>query len=189
MKSNARTLKDLLICLLLLLVPALSIASEPAEKAEAPGRDRLLEVAREIMGSAQFCSLITLDASGQPRARVMDAFAPDENLVVWLATSRKSRKVEQIRNDPRATLYYFDSNTMSYVTILGTAELVDDPIEKSRRWKDGWEAFYPGEREDYLLIRVVPRQLEVISFAHGIAGDPETWTPLSVEFPGPEPTD
>jgi general stress protein 26 len=141
------------------------------------------------MGSAQFCSLITLDNSGQPRARVMDAFAPDENLVVWLATSRKSRKVEQIGNDPRVTLYYFDSNTMSYVTLLGTAELVDDPLEKAQRWKDGWEAFYPGEREDYLLIRVVPRQLEVISFAHGIAGDPETWTPLSVEFPGTESTE
>jgi general stress protein 26 len=143
-----------------------------------------VEVAREIMNSAQVCSLITLDGSGHPRARAMDAFPPDENLVVWLATTRKSRKVEQMRADPRVTLYYFDTNTMSYVTLLGTAELVDDPVEKARRWKDGWEAFYPGERENYLLIRVVPRQLELISFAHGIGGDPETWTPLSVEFPG-----
>ena len=189
MRTNACTMEKVLICLLLFLTPAVCEANEPEQKTPAPGRERLLSASREIMSSAQFCSLITLDGGGQPRARVMDAFAPDEDFVVWLATDRRTRKVEQIMNDPRVTLYYFDPTTLGYVTLLGIADLVDDPMEKARRWKDGWEAFYPGERENFLLIRVVPRQLEIVSFAHEIGGDPETWTPLSVDFAGAESFD
>jgi general stress protein 26 len=191
MNARSCTLEKVLIGLLLLsalplLSPALCAATEVEQTPEVAGRERLLAVSREIMKSAGYCSLLTLDGSGRPQARIMDPFAPDEGMVVWLGTTRMSRKVEQIRNDPRVTLFYFDSDSMSYVTLLGIASLVDDPEEKSRHWKEGWEAFYPGDKENYLLIQVVPNRLEVLSIAHEIGGDPVTWTPQSLEFEGSE---
>jgi len=146
-------------------------------------RDRLEQVAREIMEAAKYAALITLDDAGHPRARVMDPFPPEDDMSVWLATNPRSRKVEQIRTNDRVTLYYFDEVGLGYVTLMGTARLVDDTEEKARRWKPGWEVFYPDRDSSYLLIEVRPDRMEVISVKHGLDGDPATWTPPGLEIP------
>ena len=147
-----------------------------------PSHDQLITAARKVMESARFCALVTVDEAGLPRARTMDPFLPDANMVVWLATNPRSRKVEQIRGNPHVLLYYSDPEGMGYVTLTGTARLVDDPREKARRWKEEWAGFYPDREHDELLIEVTPDRLEVFSAAHGIEGNPETWAPPSVRF-------
>lgn len=146
-------------------------------------RDQLVAAAREIMTTSRYCALITSDARGRTNARTMDAFAPDEKLIVWLATNPRSRKVTEIRRDPRVTLYYFDRDHQAYVTIHGTARLVNDRDEKGRHWKEEWNAFYPNRNKDYLLIKVVPARLEVVDTKKGIVGDSKSWRPPTVLFP------
>ena len=149
---------------------------------EAPAREHLIEVAREVMDSARYCALITIDETGFPRARVMDPFPPEDDMTVWLGTNPKSLKVEQIQKNPHVALYYFDFAGLSYVTIEGTARLANDPEDKAKRWKEAWVALYPNRTDAYLLIEVTPQKLEVISFKNGVTGDPENWTPPSVDF-------
>jgi general stress protein 26 len=144
-------------------------------------RDTLLAAARDIMAAARYTALITLDAAGHPQARAIDPFAPDSDFVVWIGTSRRTRKVGEIRRDPRVTLYYFDGVSAAYVTIRGTARIVTDAQETARRWKPEWEALYP-DRAEYVLIAVTPRRLEIVSERLGIVGDPVTWEPPAVEF-------
>lgn len=153
---------------------------------QAPPRDSILAVAREVMAAARYGALITVDSSGRPRARLMDPFPPEADMSVWLATNPRSRKVSQLRANPRATLYYFDPATLSYVTLTGVARLVDDAAAKASRWKDEWEMLYPDRDESYLLIEVVPVRVEVVSFGRGLTGDPVTWTPDGVTL-GAEP--
>jgi general stress protein 26 len=143
---------------------------------------KLINVAMEIMTAAETCALITLDEEGRPRVRVMDPFIPENDLTVWLGTNPKSRKVHQIKKDPRVTLYYLDSNASGYVMIHGIAQIIDDQIEKKERWKDEWESFYPNKPEGYLLIKVSPEWMEVISYKHGVLGSPTTWQPPKVFF-------
>ena len=112
----------------------------------------------------------------------MDAFAPDEQMIVWLATNPRSRKVAEIRRNPHVTLYYFDRESQAYVSINGVARLVNDASEKARHWKDEWKAFYPNRDKDYLLIRVSPVKLEVVNTKTGIVGDARKWRPPSVTF-------
>jgi general stress protein 26 len=145
-------------------------------------KEQLIAAAREIMLAARYCALITLDSSGRPQARMLDPFPPDANMVVWLGTNRRSRKVTEIRRNPRVTLYYFDSEAQAYVTIFGIARLVNDPKEKAKRWKDEWKDFYPDRARDYLLIAVKPEKLEVVNITKGIVGDPKTWKPPAVYF-------
>ena len=145
-------------------------------------RQNLIATAREIMKTARYCALITLDSAGRAHARTMDPFPPDENMVVWLGTNPKSRKVAEIRRNHRVTLYYFDSEGQAYVTISGIARIVNDPKQKATRWKDEWKAFYPDREKNYLLIAVVPEKLEVVSEKKGITGDPKTWAPPAVTF-------
>jgi general stress protein 26 len=143
---------------------------------------KLLSVAKDIMISAKTCALITLDSEGRPRVRVMDPFIPENDFTIWFGTNPKTRKVEQIKNNPKVTLYYLEPNGSGYVMLHGVAQLVNDQAEKDKRWKAEWEAFYPNKQDDYLLIKISPQWLEVISYSHGILGDPETWEPPKVLF-------
>jgi len=145
-------------------------------------RDQLVSAAREIMNTARYCALITSNTTGGVNARAMDAFAPDEKMIVWLATNPRSRKVSEIRRNPRVTLYYFDRENQAYVTIHGTARLVNDADEKARHWKEEWSAFYPNRNKDFLLIKVVPTRLEVVDTKKGIVGDAKSWRPPTVWF-------
>lgn len=146
-------------------------------------RDALISAAREIMTTTRYCALITTGRDGRAHARTMDAFAPEEDMTVWLATNPRSRKVAEIRRNPKVTLYYFDRESAAYVTIYGTARLVNDKGEKARRWKDDWKAFYPDRDTSYLLIKVTPERLEVVNINKGVVGVSPTWQPLSVDFP------
>jgi general stress protein 26 len=103
-------------------------------------------------------------------------------MVVWFATNPNTRKVAQIRKDPRVTLYYYSSAAMGYVTLLGRARLVNDATEKQKRWKPGFEAFWPDRGAGYLLVEVTPERLEVVSMKHKIGNDPATWAPQAVTF-------
>ncbi len=144
--------------------------------------DSLVSAARALMQAAEYCALITLDSSGRPQVRTMDPFAPDDDMIVWLGTHRRSRKVEQIGNDPRVALYYEAPGGAGYVAVSGTARLVDDPSEKARRWKEEWKQFYVAAESDYILIEVRPDVLEIVDYSRGIVGDPETWRVPSVRF-------
>lgn len=148
----------------------------------ADEREKLLEAAREIMQEAGICTLITLDENGQPRARPMDAFSPDEHFVVWMATNPNSRKVKQLQQQPLVSLYYFHQPSGSYVLLSGKAELVTNTEAKQKYWKPQWQDFYPDYPNNYLLIEVTPIWLEVLSESRQIVGDSVTWQPPRVEF-------
>jgi general stress protein 26 len=149
-----------------------------------PDRAAVIKIATGVMQRARYCTLVTLGDGGHPQARIMDAFPPEEDMVVWMATKASSRKVSEIRRDPRVTLSCFDAKAMSYVTLLGRAALVSDAAEKAKRWKDAWAKLYKDENrgDDYLLIRVTPIRLEVSAESEGVKHDPTTWRAAIVDF-------
>ncbi len=183
MKLRNFTLK---VCAgLLLLSGALITLGQPLP--QRLSKDALTTAAREIIATARYCALITLDSKGRAQARTMDPFPPDDNMLVWFGTNPNSRKVAEIRRNNRVTLYYFDREGPAYVAISGIARLVNDPKEKARRWKDEWKAFYPDRKKGYLLIAVTPQELEIVSEKKGIVGDAVRWTPPTVRFGSERP--
>ncbi|MBP9927235.1 MAG: pyridoxamine 5'-phosphate oxidase family protein [Cyclobacteriaceae bacterium] len=154
------------------------------EKPQTDSKDRavILTAAREVIQNSGKCAFITLDKKGHPQVRTMDAFEPEADFTVWMATNPNSRKVDQIKSNPHVTLYYSDKNENGYVSIYGMAELVNDQTEKDNRWKEEWKNFYPDRQENYLLIKVTPTRLEVINYNKGINGDSVTWQPAVINF-------
>ena len=169
------------ISAVLTLVIAVGLA--PMETQE-PSRDEIIAAAREVMAAAVHCALVTIGPDGSPQARMMDPFAPEDDLTVWMATSRATRKVAEIRADHRVTLIYFDRDNPGYATLIGRVRLVDDPAEKRARWKDAWSEYYPGgpTGETYLLLEFLPDRLELVSLEHDIAAAPLAWKPAVVTF-------
>lgn len=166
-----------------LIASAVAVRADQAASKTAP-RSEAIAAARTIMAASRYATLITLDGTGHPQSRIVDPFAPEDDLTIWVATNSRSRKVEQIAADARVTMTWFDAAGQSYVTLLGTAQAVRDPAEKARRWKPEWEKFYRDRNrgEDYLLIRVTPRRLEVVSERLGMVNDPATWRPVVVDL-------
>ena len=146
----------------------------------------ILALAREVISRVQYAALITVDDKGQPRSRIVDAFAPDENFVIHVATRPNTRKVAQIRQHKAVTLFYFDPQGKNYVSIMGRAELIeDDPSKRALRREADSPRLYPDFPNDYLLIRVTPIWLE--GLLPGYRGDRENWQPVKVMLNDPTP--
>lgn len=135
----------------------------------------ILKASQKIIKDCYFGTLISIDKSGQPRARVMEPFAPEYDFTIWMATNPKSRKVSQIENNSKVTMHYFDKNNMGYVSLMGNAFIINDNAIKKEKWKKGWEQFYQNQEEAYLLLKFVPETLELISIPTGFTGDKNTW--------------
>jgi len=153
-----------------------------AQETVAVPRDTLLAAATNIMAQTRFCVLITLDESGHPRARAMDPFMPDENMVIYMGTNPMTRKAKEIQKDPRVTLYYDHPEKAGYVVVYGTAVLVNDPGLKAKWFKEEWARFYTDREKEYVLIAVTPKKIEVLDYTKGIMGDEKTWIAPSVTF-------
>jgi general stress protein 26 len=175
MKQVSRTI-------LVVLIVTLGTSAVRSQNTNPPDRQQLIANAREIITAARYCALITTERSGGAHARTVDPFAPDENMEIWIGTNPRTRKVAEIRRNPRVTLYYFDREVQAYVSISGIARLVNDPKQKAKHWKDEWKNFYPDRARDYTLIAVTPERLELVNVKKGIVGDPLTWKPPSVNF-------
>lgn len=169
--------------LLSLLLSTAAVALEmPAAQ---PSRVEVLAAGREIVQKAGYCSLVTIGEDGHPQARIVDPLGPDEGFTIWIGTNPLTRKADQVRRDPRVTLLCFEAATSSYVTVLAKAAIVTDPAEKARRWKAAWAPFYAAgaSGSDFMLIRLDPARLEIVSVARGFAPDARTWLPVAINFP------
>lgn len=177
-----KALKKHLFVFSLLLILYSFPGTAQHNKADDSANAELISAAREIISSASSCALITLDDEGRPRVRAMDPFTPEDDFTIWFGTNSESRKVNQIKNDPRVSLYYLDGDASGYVMIHGTAQLIDDKREKEKHWKDQWVAFYPNQKDNYLLIKVSPIWMEVSSVKRGFRGDSISWEPPAIIF-------
>ena len=160
----------------------ISVYSQNITPNEETQKMDLISAARSIINEAKTCALITVDSEGMPRARAMDAFLPEEDFTVWLGTNPLSRKVDQIRNNSNVSLYYLEDDESGYVVIHGTAQLINDQKEKDKRWKKEWEAFYKNRSTDYLLIKVTPKWMEIVSYSNGIVSESDSWAVPRVDF-------
>jgi general stress protein 26 len=146
----------------------------------------ILAAAKAIIGEDPVAALITIDANGVPRARSVGVSTPDGDLTFWIGTRRSSRKLEQIRNNPLATLYFNrDNNDQGnegayYASFMGQATVHTDlptlelqaPAEEYRR------EFWPNFPDDFAAIRFETHWLEVTG--HGIRGSDASWQPQAV---------
>ena len=143
-------------------------------------RDTVLMAAREIIKETTYCALVTIDSTGQPQVRTMNPFPANDELITWFATSRTSRKVREIKNNPKVCVYYANHMTAKgYVNITGTAEVIDDKELLLKMKRDYWENI-PNWQKIFVLIKIVPQTIEVINYKHGLNNDPKTFRAPSI---------
>jgi general stress protein 26 len=145
-------------------------------------RDTMKVAAREIMNETHYCALVTMNSDGQPQIRTMNPFPANDELITWFATSRLSRKVSEIKNNPKVCVYYADHvNAKGYVSITGTAQVIDDKDLLVKMKRDYWNGI-PDWQNKFVLIKIIPKKMEVINYKHGLNNDPNTSAAPSIVF-------
>jgi general stress protein 26 len=119
----------------------------------------------EIMKKASNFSFFATCDSSQPRVRPVSAMVEDD-MSIWVATSAKSRKVQQIKKNPKVSLAFVEQPQGDRAaTIIGEAQIVEDMEEKKKVW--GLAAYDPlqfwpdgPETEDYCVLKINIKQIE-----------------------------
>ncbi len=147
----------------------LAFAVAPAWSGEkAP--DSLRKRAAEVVGKIDFVTLTTVDADGYPQARVVANFHKgnkfpmlrDGKTALYFVTSKKSGKVQQFRNNPKASAYYLDLSTGTAALYTGVIEEVNEPGLSKTLWADWMKSLYQTpDNPDLLVIRLVPNRIKV----------------------------
>lgn len=113
---------------------------------------RLAELIRGI-DSVMFTT-INPDGSVNSRPMVVQDFEFDGEL--WFYTNRSSGKVDSIVEDSHVCIAFMDPQSNRYISVTGTADLIDDAYTMKKLWSDSYLKFFPEGPggEDLALIRV-----------------------------------
>ena len=112
----------------------------------------------------------------------MNPFPANNELITWFATSRTSRKVREIKSNSKVCVYYADHiSAKGYVAITGLAEVIDDKELLLKMKRDYWNSI-PNWQNKFVLIKIVPKTMEVINYKHGLNNDPNTFKAPSIVF-------
>jgi general stress protein 26 len=145
-------------------------------------RDTIRAAALEIMRETNYCALVTTDSTGQPQIRTMNPFPANDEFITWFATSRTSRKVREIKNNPKVCVYYADHvAAKGYVSINGKAEIIDDRELLLKMKREYWNGI-PNWQNIFVLIKIAPQSMEVINYKHGLSNAPGTFKAPSISF-------
>lgn len=112
----------------------------------------------ELIKDIHFGMFTTRHANGHLHSRPMTTQnrAIDEDDSLWFFMPRLGEPVADLEQSPEVNIAYADSAKDSYVSVSGTACIVDDMATKRRLWSKWNEAYFPKgvEDPDVALVRV-----------------------------------
>lgn len=137
-------------------------------------RERLLDLARKLVGEVTFCVAATAGEEGGASARVVQPRPPGEDWTVDVLTNRRCRKVREIERSGRLTLLYQHDADRSYVCLSGPAEIVEDRELKRATWTPAHNRWNPGGPEDSstVYMRLRTERIELWSAVHDVMPEP-----------------
>jgi len=118
-----------------------------------------------IMKETNLFAFLATNDGNQPRVRPVAPIVEDD-MSVWVATSARSRKVKQIKQNPKISLAFVQHpGGQKAATVIGEAEMVADLEQKKRVWGlapyDLSQYFPEGpESEDYCVLKINVDKIE-----------------------------
>lgn len=104
------------------------------------------EIVRSIMESTKVATMTYLDGAGRIVATPMGVQEFEEPGTTYWITEKDSDKVAHLSQDPRVNLFF--SNREGYVSISGTARLIEDRARLEELWGSFTDAFMEGGPDD-----------------------------------------
>ena len=137
--------------------------------------NKLEEKIFQKMNEHTLASFATISEDGKPWTRYVVVKA-DDQMNIWFATFKNSRKVHQITNNPEVHLVLgvTDPQTaVSWLQIQGRAEIFVDAETKNLVWYDLLSSIFSGPDDpNYVVCKVTPSRIEYYTMN---VPKPEVW--------------
>jgi general stress protein 26 len=117
-------------------------------------RQKLYDMARDV----RIAMMTTIETDGSLHVRPMGNREADESGNFWFYAAKDESVARNIAANPQVALGFSDPHANSYVTISGTATLVDDQALIEEKWTPYLEAWFPKGKTDpnIVLVKVDP---------------------------------
>lgn len=118
-------------------------------------RSEAVKQALDIIEKSRHCLLGTNGEDGYPNIKTM-SYRKHEGLdTIWLHTDASSRRVQQLKRDNRACIYYLDEKLGRGLMLVGDIEVLQDLESKKIIWTEEQNQYYPLGIEDpeYTVLR------------------------------------
>ncbi len=108
----------------------------------------------DITSSERICMLVTASSDGQLHAHPMTTQEAEYDGTSWFLAKSTSETVRNLQSRPSVNVSY--SGSSSWLSIAGTAAVVDDAAKKAELWNTVTEAWFPEGKDDpdVVVIRV-----------------------------------
>ncbi len=118
-------------------------------------KEEAIEQGLALVNRSTIAMLGTSGAEDYPNIRAMIKMESEGLKRIWFSTNTSSKKVTQLKNIPKACVYFVDFDKWMGLMLVGTVDILQDPESKQRLWRKGFEKYYPlGVNDpDYSILR------------------------------------
>jgi general stress protein 26 len=118
---------------------------------------RSIRQLRRLLRDMPIGMVATQTAGGVTHSRPMIVQEVDDCGWLWFLTDRSSRKALELIQNPQTTIAFQSAKGDRYVSVQGTAVIVQDDVKVRRMWKPAMRAWFPRGRVDPELVLVAVR--------------------------------
>ncbi|NVM35169.1 MAG: pyridoxamine 5'-phosphate oxidase family protein [Candidatus Lokiarchaeota archaeon] len=152
--------------------------------------EEVIKLSEELIENSLLAYLSTIDSDGFPITRALlntryreryPEFSKfydklEDKYVIYFSTNTSSSKIDHIKENPKVSVYFCDTEDFKGVMFGGEAEIVEDMDIKRQFWLDTSIRYYPKglEDPDYTILRFKPKdarfyyKLNQVEFKPGI---------------------
>ena len=109
-----------------------------------------------LIDKQKIAFIASIDSDGFPNMKAMLTPRKRSGLrEFWFSTNTSSMRVMQYRENPKASIYFYDRRFFRGVQFTGTMEVLEDAAIKEEIWEFGDKMYYPkgATDPDYCVLK------------------------------------
>lgn len=117
---------------------------------------------KDKVADVRIAMLVTVNVNHEIHSRPMGTAEVDDEGNIWFFTNEYSSKAEEISHEKKVVVTYSNPSNNTYLSIKGTASLVDDKEKMKKLWNPIIKAFFPDGIDDpkLTLLKVDTQEAE-----------------------------
>ena len=131
---------------------------------------KVMRAALKLVKRSKICMLGTMGEEGYIDMRAMLNLKQRGLQQIWFSTNTSSKKIDQIKKDPRACVYYVDETNFEGLRLTGRIQILQDSRSRKMLWSEGFKIYYPlGLNDpDYTVLKFTAQKASYYSDLNNI---------------------
>jgi general stress protein 26 len=142
-----------------------------------------------LIKGAHSALLINVKPDGTLVSRPMGCLQKELDGVLWFLTFRDSMKLADIRNNPNVMVSYAKPDEYEYVSISGTARIVEDSEKVNELWNEGLRVWFPNGPSDPEIAIIAVDVEQATCWIDAASAATFAWAYVKARITGKSPAD